>query len=977
MSFWNTLFDGDFLGRFAFLDALLVTACEGTLLGMLVAAVTRRLKQNYRLHALLWTAVFLVPLAHLFAGPIVVIPVAQFGAALPVQALQEPPALMVPRVRLDMGLPLPRPTAPAQQDQPLPRAVFETPDLESVGTTHNLAAWALGLWAVGACFLLARYLVQRLAIARLIRQSPEPSKALSDLFHAESTCLPAWFPLRIRALDRNASPGVVGVLFPVIIMPRWLEDEAHRDLATFALRHEIMHLRHGDTLADLLRHAACIVYWFHPGVWWASRQWEQSAESACDLASVDQALDARRYADYLLQCCEYVQANGSCTYAVTMNATRSNVVRRVHALLASRLKPARLDRRLKILLGTALVLLMLVGFGMQSSSILAAPNARAAWRDVVSQLSGIFPGFSEDSSYAPAPETVALGERVLSFPDGGIAGSLEVDGAAIAPRGQVRAGAGDVVMLRLDASQTPDLSFLDALPVDAIQELNLRCPVPDEQLQHVGRLVGLQHLDLFKSGISDAGLAHLQPLTNLLMLDLNSTFISDLGLTYLADMQRLQHLDINRTRVTDEGMATLAQIPSLTYIDLWKTAVTDAGVERLAALPGITYIGLEDNAITDAALAHFSRWPHLQEADLEHTFVTDAGVEVFSQLPEMRWLDLTDTRVTPASSPVLASLANLESLNLPITWSAQDCAPLAKLPAYSSLPNLRLIHPVTLRVTDARSGAAVDGAGLIFIPGQAAAAHYDGNTNAHIWTGPEGTVTVFTDPVHASAQLTVLAEGYVSQGLEIDLSQAAPDYPLQIEIGLEPGIEIGGIVTDPDGVPLEGATVTVPVIAGFNVDSDAPLYYRALSAEDGSWSCPVAPDDLSGFWVEVAHPDFQPQRYSGPSVESALRAGNAEMYVWYPGHTEIFVGDSQGQLIRGAYVVLMQPWRRDGLNATECAGIAQGSFSADCLTIGKHQLRVSAPGYVSKEVEIEVTSLNGMPITVQLDEAGAPQGETH
>jgi len=46
--------------------------------------------------------------------------------------------------------------------------------------------------------------------------------------------------------------------------------------------HELLHARRGDTVFGALQFAAQVVWWFHPLVWWASRQANRVCERCCD-----------------------------------------------------------------------------------------------------------------------------------------------------------------------------------------------------------------------------------------------------------------------------------------------------------------------------------------------------------------------------------------------------------------------------------------------------------------------------------------------------------------------------------------------------------------------------------------------------------------------------------------------------------------------------------------------------------------------
>ena len=85
----------------------------------------------------------------------------------------------------------------------------------------------------------------------------------------------------------------------------------------------------------------------------------------------------------------------------------------------------------------------------------------------------------------------------------------------------------------------------------------LGTPTGDRGMRHIGRILGLQYLDLEGTKVTDDGLASLAGLTHLVSLDLSRTDVSDEGLLHLKSLKYLKQLRLYETHVTDEGVATL------------------------------------------------------------------------------------------------------------------------------------------------------------------------------------------------------------------------------------------------------------------------------------------------------------------------------------------------------------------------------------------------------------------------------------
>jgi uncharacterized GH25 family protein len=138
---------------------------------------------------------------------------------------------------------------------------------------------------------------------------------------------------------------------------------------------------------------------------------------------------------------------------------------------------------------------------------------------------------------------------------------------------------------------------------------------------------------------------------------------------------------------------------------------------------------------------------------------------------------------------------------------------------------------------------------------------------------------------------------------------------------LEPGETIGGSVKDDQGLPIEGAEVTVV----FDHHSDTPdadflapsnwsahgnfAYVRVKTDAGGRWRCsslPAAPRHNSALLLRVVHPDYVSDT-GGFKRQLSLRTARAMtgVLVMKPGATVSgHIRDSEGMPVHGARVVL-------------------------------------------------------------------------
>lgn len=128
----------------------------------------------------------------------------------------------------------------------------------------SLTELAFTLWAAGAAGVLAVQLGRYAAFRRQLRRWRAPAGS--------------WEGLPVETCPLLASPVLVGLLRPHILLPEGLEGEGR----TYALAHEAAHARRRDLWYKLLLLWVCALYWFHPLVWLLRRAAERDLEICCD-----------------------------------------------------------------------------------------------------------------------------------------------------------------------------------------------------------------------------------------------------------------------------------------------------------------------------------------------------------------------------------------------------------------------------------------------------------------------------------------------------------------------------------------------------------------------------------------------------------------------------------------------------------------------------------------------------------------------
>jgi len=137
--------------------------------------------------------------------------------------------------------------------------------------------------------------------------------------------------VRLLVADDARVPITWGIARPVVVLPAaalaWGDDRRR-----MVLMHELSHVRSADWAFKLVMRALCAVFWFHPGMWWLSRQLRDDCERACDDRVL--AAGARRsdYAELLVLTADDLHG---CSAALALSAT-TGLRGRLAALLDGR-----------------------------------------------------------------------------------------------------------------------------------------------------------------------------------------------------------------------------------------------------------------------------------------------------------------------------------------------------------------------------------------------------------------------------------------------------------------------------------------------------------------------------------------------------------------------------------------------------------------------------------------------------------------
>lgn len=137
-------------------------------------------------------------------------------------------------------------------------------------------------------------------------------------------------PVRFLLSRRVDVPMVIGWLRPVVLIPISALASLPPQQLDALILHELAHIRRLDTMTNMLLVMVETILFYHPAVWWVSRQVRTEREHACDDAAVAACGDAVTYVEALTSL-ESWKGMGGLALAANGGRLKSRVARLLDA----------------------------------------------------------------------------------------------------------------------------------------------------------------------------------------------------------------------------------------------------------------------------------------------------------------------------------------------------------------------------------------------------------------------------------------------------------------------------------------------------------------------------------------------------------------------------------------------------------------------------------------------------------------------
>lgn len=170
---------------------------------------------------------------------------------------------------------------------PAPTIATATPVTHDAATGLRWQLMVLSLWLAGVLVQLViatRQWRQARAVVRASQPLDDPALQTACADQAQIMGLRRCPSLRVS--DAIHSPQVSGLLRPTVLLPA--RQNLTAEESALALAHELTHLRRGDLWMGWIPAVAQRLFFFHPLVSWAMREYALQREAACDAQVVHQ-----------------------------------------------------------------------------------------------------------------------------------------------------------------------------------------------------------------------------------------------------------------------------------------------------------------------------------------------------------------------------------------------------------------------------------------------------------------------------------------------------------------------------------------------------------------------------------------------------------------------------------------------------------------------------------------------------------------
>jgi beta-lactamase regulating signal transducer with metallopeptidase domain len=267
------------------------------------------------------------------------------------------------------------------------------PPASNASRFEPLVGYLPGVWLAGSMATLALLATGLIAVERLRRSSRSldaDTDSIAQRCRTLADSLGVARRIGVAICDPIATPVLIGIVRPIILLPTVALGGWTIDQVEMALLHELAHIRRHDNLVTLLQRLAESLLFFHPLTWWLSAWVNLERELCCDRLVVQHTGRPEAYARMLAA----LAGAGTGTRSLALAMAERPLTTRIRRILDME------DRSMKMTLteGLGLVAAAIIGTTLAIAAHARPPQAVPA--------------------HAARQTLQRLVERVVALPDG-------------------------------------------------------------------------------------------------------------------------------------------------------------------------------------------------------------------------------------------------------------------------------------------------------------------------------------------------------------------------------------------------------------------------------------------------------------------------------------------------------------------------------------------------------------------------------
>lgn len=230
--------------------------------------------------------------------------------------------------------------------------------------------WLTGLWLAGVLALSLRLLGEWRGVQKLKKPGIRPvNEECREYLVEVIQKLQISRPVSTFESPVLQVPTMIGWMRPVILLPTSVLTGLTPEQFRAIISHELAHIRRYDYPVNLLQTVIETLLFYHPAVWWMSRQVRIERENCCDDIAAAVCGDVMTYARALTG---LEHLGHSAEAGLALAATGGSLAARIRRLVR---KPAHRSNRIRLWMAGGIILVMLpvAGLGVRSAFLNSLP----------------------------------------------------------------------------------------------------------------------------------------------------------------------------------------------------------------------------------------------------------------------------------------------------------------------------------------------------------------------------------------------------------------------------------------------------------------------------------------------------------------------------------------------------------------------------------------------------------------------------